>query len=107
METSIYILNAFVIGLFTTWFIPVAIRNPKTGEYKGFNNKTVYIQFLLLVLFESNLLISQLGFSYVTAARIAFCVGLTFALALLFVSMTQKQLFGTEFKMENKNQPKQ
>lgn len=100
MASEIFLINGFILSLFATWFIPVAIRDPKSGTYKGFRNKLVYFHFVFLLVFEFFLLHPNLGMSLMTIVRVLFCAGLPFAMALLFVSMTQKQMFGTEFRMK-------
>lgn len=97
---NIFIANAVILPLFVTWFIPIGIRDPKSGKYKGFKNIIVVVQFACLVIFESYLLLGEFGISVSTIFRIAFSVVLTFSLALLYVKLTQKQLFGNEFNME-------
>ena len=104
---NIYVINAIVLPLFVTWFIPNVIRNPKTGEYRGFKNKLVAVQALVLIFFESNLLISEFGISILTIARIVFSVGFTFCMALLYVNFTQKELFGNKFSMEIEDNTKE
>ncbi len=99
---NIYIANAIALPLFFTWFIPNVIRDPKSGEYKGFRNSAVAVQFVFLLIIESYLLVGEQGMSLLTIFRIAFNIALAFSFALLFVKYTQKQLFGNEFKMEVK-----
>lgn len=99
-----YVVNALILPLFVTWFIPNTIRDPKTGEYRGFKNKLVLIQLIFLFGFESYLVWNKFGLDTINVLRIAFIVGITFILALLYVKFTQKQLFGNEFKMKVKSQ---
>ncbi len=97
---DIYTINAIVLPLFATWFIPVVIRDPKSGKYKGFKNRKVAVQAIILLVFETQLLISEFGLSLLTIGQILFCVGFTFCMALVFVSVTQQKLFGNKFSME-------
>ncbi len=93
-----------MISLYSTWFIPVAIRDSKTGGYLGFRNRAVLFHVIFLTALESLLLIPQLGMSFFTVVRVGFCIALPFGLALLYVNMTQKQMFGTKFSMKGKEQ---
>ena len=101
MASSIFLINGFILSLFATWFIPSAIRDSKSGIYKGFRNKLIYCHFGFLLIFEWNLLFPKMGMSLMTVARILFCTLLPFAMAFLYVKMTQKKMFGTEFSMKS------
>ena len=97
---DIYITNGIVLPLFVTWFIPNAIRDSRTGEYRGFKNAIVLTQLALLLGFEGVLILNEFGMSYLSLLRIAFSIILTFSLALIFVKLTHKKLFGNEFSMK-------
>lgn len=92
-------LNAIVIALFITLFLPTALRDSKSGTIRKFTDPKVLLQLALLVVIESYLLIYNLGLSQSTIVRIVFSVLLTIAGALLFIKFTHKQLFGQNVKI--------
>ena len=95
-------LNAVVTALFVTFFVPLALRDSKTGEYKGFKDIRVIALFVFFVVFEFYVISDNYGLSVSTILRTAFVVVMTFSFALLFVKLTQKKLFGNEFSMKVK-----
>ena len=95
-------LNSVVGALFVTWFIPVAIRDPKTGEYRGFKTARVFALFVFFTIFEFYVISDKYGLSVSSILRTAFLVSFVFSMALLFVKLTQKELFGNEFSMKVK-----
>ncbi|MDA1372957.1 MAG: hypothetical protein O2971_19695 [Proteobacteria bacterium] len=91
-------LNAAVLPLFATWFIPEAIRNRKTGEYLGFRNRTVAMHFILILCMESFFLIEKYGLNLDAGFRVLSISAMPFLGALVFVKYTQKELYGNEIK---------
>ncbi len=87
---SLHMMNAGILPLFVTWFLPNAIRDSQTGEYLGFKNRTAVTRVILLVLFESFLLITGLGFNPLTMVRITATVATTVFLAYVYVVLTKK-----------------
>jgi len=91
-------INALILPLFATWFIPVSIRDAKSGEYLGFFTKRVGSLILILVLLESMLVIQQHGISRYAINSIILYITMPIAGAFVFVKYTQKQLFKNEIK---------
>lgn len=98
---DIHIINAIILPLFITWFIPNAIRNPKTGKYIGLLKGPGLLQLVLLSGLESILLLNEFGLELLTIARIVFCVFLSALLAFVYVVVTQKKRFGNEFDFKS------
>lgn len=91
-----FMLDALIVPLFVTWFIPNSIRDITTGEYLGMNNDKVRLCILLLFLLESWTMLQRHDPGLLTALRIGFCVALPILGAHLFVKLTHKKLFGRE-----------
>ena len=101
---DMYIINGVIIPLFATWFIPNTIRDPKSGEYRGFKNKIILLQLLFLGFLESQLVLDKFGMSLLSISRIIFSTSIPFIGAILFVKFTQKSRFGNEFTMSVKSE---
>jgi len=92
--------NSIVLPLFATWFIPVSVRDPRTGEFKGFQKTEFLVTIAALILFECTLMINQFGVQGFTFIRICVCVLTTGILAFLFIKWTNKKAFGKEFEFK-------
>jgi hypothetical protein len=101
---SIIVSNAIMLPLFSTWFIPVAIRNPRTGHFKGLWNIDFVVAVVALILFESYVTLSAFGPEPWSFVQIAICVAMAIALGFVFVFLTQKELFGNKFDMKIKRE---
>ena len=91
-------INAVVLPLFATWFLPVSIRDRKTGKYLGIVNKRVAGLVLLLLCIETVLVVQQHGVSSYSMNSIALYVAMPIVGAFVFVKYTHKELFGNEIK---------
>ena len=95
---DITFINAFLLPLFATWFIPVTIRDAETGNFKGFLHKSFYLLFTVLFVLESFLVIQRHGLSPYSVNSIILYTVLPIVGAVLFVKYTQKKLFGNEIR---------
>ena len=102
-------LNAAILPLFITWFIPVAIRDQETGKFKGFLQRDFYIVFVILVALQTYLLVGQYGLDSNGSIRLDTplpdAIDLlinntvsTIVFATLFVKWTHRKLYGTTIK---------
>lgn len=95
-------LNAAVFPLMATMFIPDAIRDRKSGEYKGLLNKTVVAYAIAVFAIEGFFTIDKFGFSFTTILRVIGVSLMPFIGGYVFVKYSHKQLFGEEFDPKNK-----
>jgi len=101
---SIIVSNAIMLPLFSTWFIPVAIRNSRTGHFKGFWNIDFVVAVVALIFFESYVTLSAFGSEPWSFVQIIICVTMAIVLGFVFVFLTQKELFGNKFNMKIKRE---
>lgn len=94
-----FTFNSILLPLFSTWFIPVSIRDQGTGKFKGFWNVDFVVAFCALVLSQCYFMISRFGLTPMTVAKIFFCVGLGLGLGIVYVYFTHEKIFGEKFKM--------
>jgi len=99
---DIVTINALILPWFAVFFVPRAIRDDKTGEYLGYLNRAVAVQFTVLLVLQCILVLSEFGFNILAIARIFFNTCLPFILALVWLAATQKRMFGTKFSMKTK-----
>jgi hypothetical protein len=92
--------NGIVLPLFLTWFIPVSLRDPVTGEFKGFYKKEFLLTVTALIFIESALMFNQFGIVFPAVLRIFIGVSSTLFLAFLFLKLTNKKAFGKEFEFK-------
>lgn len=85
MET-VY-LNAVVISLFATWFIPATIRDPHSGEFLGL--------LAALTLVESFVVSQSFGFGLEALLRVIAQVLIAVFAGLIFVKYTHPRLYGS------------
>lgn len=98
---GVIVSNAILLPLFSTWFIPVAIRNSKSGQFKGFWNIDFLVALATLVLIECYITLNEFGPVPWSFVKIAICVVMAVGLGFLFVFLTQKELFGNKFEMKS------
>lgn len=91
-------INAVVISLFATWFIPVTIRDAKTGELKGFFHQGFFALIGVLIVLQSYLVGQKYGVSTEAVLRVGFQVAIAMVGSLFFVKCTHEQLFGKKIK---------
>ena len=91
-----------VIPLMATFFIPLAIRNPETGEYLGFKNHRIAFYFVLIVILVGDQIIEKFGYSLESFIRVSVASLLPFIGGYLFVIYSHKQLFGESFERNKK-----
>ena len=96
--------NVIILPLFTTWFVPVSIRDQATGRFKGFWNADFVVTFGALILSQCYFMISKFGLTPMTVVKIAFCVVLGLGLGIVYVYFTNEKLFGTKFEMKRKSE---
>ena len=101
MDFGIVAANGIMLPIFATWFIPVAIRDARTGKFKGFFSSGFLINVFLLGWLESILMLNEFGFSLLTLLRIISCVSLAVVLGVVYVILTNKRMFGTSFSFEH------
>lgn len=87
---------------FAIVFIPNAIRDKKSGCYLGFKNRNTVVIALTLFVIQCILVIAEFEFSALSLARILFNTGLPFVLAIVWLALTQKRMYGNEFSMRIK-----
>jgi hypothetical protein len=93
MET-VY-LNAVVISLFATWFIPATIRDPHSGEFLGFAHGKFLGLLAALTLVESFVVSQSFGFGLEALVRVIAQVLIAAFAGLIFMKYTHPRLFGS------------
>ena len=91
-------INAIVLPLFMTYFLPVTIRNPETGKFLGFWSKSAVPVLVTLIALEIYINIQIHGESLYTVFQVVINVLIGMLGALAFVKYTQKRMFGNEIK---------
>lgn len=97
---DIVTINAILLPWFAIVFIPSAIRDKQTGNYLGYKNTNVLVLALTLISIQSILVLAEFGFSELSVARILFNTALPFVLALVWLALTQRKLYGNKFSMK-------
>lgn len=95
---DIIVNNGVILPLFATWFFPVAIRDAKSGKFKGFLQVECVSTLLVLLALESIILVNEFGITALTGLRIVASVGLAFSMSLLFIKFTNKKQFDCAFE---------
>lgn len=95
-------LNALIISLYTIVLVPTAIRDRRTGRYLGILNVNILAYVVTLFAIESYILVNKFGFEFHALFRTIGSTALPFAGGYLYVVLTQKQLYGEEFRRGNK-----
>lgn len=95
-----FTFNTILVPLFATWFIPVSIRDQKTGRFKGFWNVEFVITFTALFLSQCYFMISKFGLTPMTVVKIAICVATGVGFGIVYVYFTHQKMFGAKFKMK-------
>lgn len=95
--------NVIILPLFITWFIPVSIRDPKTGRFKGFWNLDFVVAFSGLIFSQCYAMISKFGVTPMSTLKIVICVITGIVLGILYVYLTNQKMFGTKFEMKLKS----
>lgn len=91
-------VNAIVLPLFMTFFLPVAIRNPASGKFLGFKSKNAALPLVALIAIEIYINIQVHGENMYTVFQVIVNVAIGMIGSLTFVKYTQKKLFGNEIK---------
>tara|TARA_Y100000294_G_scaffold158018_1_gene159991 strand:+ start:99 stop:422 length:324 start_codon:yes stop_codon:yes gene_type:complete len=94
--------NAVIISLFSAVLISTAIRDKKNGNYLGFKNINVLVYAVALLIIEFYFMISKYGVQVHAILRATGSAIIPFICGYVFVVLTQKELYGNDFKMGRK-----
>lgn len=97
---GIVAINGIMLPLFSTWFIPVAIRDTKTGEFKGIWTLEFLGTTAALTVAECYVMIAEFGPDFWTFVKIVFLIVMTISLGFTYVFLTQKEMFGNRFELK-------
>ena len=93
-----YYLNAAILPLLATVFIPDAIRDSKTGKYLGLFNRSMAIYFMAILAMQLFISLQYREFGWRALEITVSTTLLVFIGAMIFVKYTNKKRYGVEIR---------
>lgn len=95
-------LNAAVLPLMATIFIPDAIRDRKSGQYLGLLNRNLLFYFIAIFCVECVLMFAEFGLNLTSIVRATGITFFPFVGAYIFAKYSHKENYGVKWRSDDK-----